>query len=91
MSKAILILDEMPERCEDCPLKADDGYPNCVKHVGEYPIAETPTKGRQAWCPLRLMPEKQKFYPRHREADTNDEHFIFGWNRCIEAIERRQG
>lgn len=84
MSKAIAIID-MPPSCIGCPFS--DPYWDCCltsESVGDYD-AERPD-----FCPLRPMPQKQKFYPRHMNTDTNDEHFIFGWNRCIEAIERRQ-
>ena len=60
MSKAILVLDEMPEDCCQCPCFIEkvrfDGmkwHASCYKlkkEVGEY--------GRPSLCPLKPMPDR---------------------------------
>lgn len=78
MSKAILVMD-MPEDCEDCPLFEEKVYNphNCKakrKNVDKY----TYYKNKPDWCPLRPMPEKKQNACTHG--------FAGGWNACIDAI-----
>jgi hypothetical protein len=83
MSKAVLVLDEMPEFCWVCEL-AEGGN----EYIDPYcsPIGrEIPSIGkvkRPDWCPLRPLPEKQKltFHEPGQDAIT------MGWNACIEEI-----
>lgn len=87
MSKAVLVMD-MPEKCEKCPLKTlygDAGYyvceagRYCGKKWGRVDLSSKPD-----WCPLRPMPEKKQ-----EEVPVAYTHFgayIDGWNACIDAI-----
>ena len=71
--KAILILDEMPIVCNECPLLGELEYDEMTK------IHED--------CPLKEMPEKKDYDGSYVEkVDINS--FLLGWNACIEEIEK---
>lgn len=63
MRKAILIMD-MPESCDKCPVFGNHYSDLCCKGLNNrginYPY---PNKERQAWCPLRELPQKQEDLP----------------------------
>lgn len=70
--KAILVLDEMPNNCEECKiiyLQAHDERSSCDS--GDW-------SKRPSWCPLRPLPSKD-FWHKKDYAD--------GWNDCLDAIE----
>lgn len=55
--KAILILDEMPERCKDCPFYDGmecyaTGEQTFENDCGKSYIAVDDDEQRQSWCPL---------------------------------------
>lgn len=100
MSKAILILDEMPECCEECPAFMA-GHPNICKAR----VFRTPKKNKffvpvddinkkPEWCLLKPMPERFTDYVQCE--DENDEYEVYkeisengerrGWNMCIDEI-----
>lgn len=79
MNKAILVLDEMPEDCENCPLE-NKMYISCIV------ICRRTSKfkgSRPDWCPLRPMPEKQDDY----HPTVYGMGYERGWNDAIKAIE----
>lgn len=92
MSKVILVMDEMPNKCSDCRLtefgyrrvcsacseKTIDGSGN----VNVFPInldAET----KPNWCPLKEAPEK---YEQKDWEYPDDEYFADGYNKCVDDI-----
>ena len=92
--KAILVLDEMPTRCDDCRL-SDYGLAIChaegkeIKDGGQ----------RQGYCPLKKMPKKRgKMFLTERSQNDTDlmvksafaNCYTDGWNECIEEIERNE-
>ena len=87
MTKAILVLDEMPKSCEDCEL-CRDGY-LCLR-LGE--VDESIVNGtKDLRCPLKPMPEKKD---EHIKFDSSDLWGVAriinvenkGYNNCIEEI-----
>ena len=74
--KAILVLDKMPNSCDECDVRCD-GY--TAKEYAEKGIK------RPSWCPLRPMPTRVE----HEEG--LDSAFNIGWehgyNACLEEIE----
>ena len=80
MSKAILILDKMPDKCNECPLhEMSCNFDNhlCVPIQKEhYKFA----KKKPDWCPLREI-------PRPREIVNNYDDYLngldVGYNDCI--------
>lgn len=81
MSKAILILNEMPESCNDCRIQ--DYY--CVVTGEPVGTTEMPLPP-PSWCPLHPMPEPKEC-PSYF---MSDELYGYerGWNECLRAIER---
>lgn len=77
--KAILVIDEMPKRCGECPCvndefefcRADEKIRDCDRY-------KTPT-----WCPLKPLPQKKELFgkiPLDKMAE------YIGWNACIDEI-----
>lgn len=81
MSKAVLVLDEMPESCDDCPLF--DGV-SCSAE-GDF-IEYGDSYHKQEWCPLRPLPEHMEVCGRYPQPDGIVPSFKIGWNRCLDAI-----
>ena len=86
MSKAILILDEMPECCYDCGFcKFNGGYRNgyfgrdCLLTGEEVQRDFDVTKSRHQSCPLKPMPERKEF-------DNQIPYEKGGWNDCIDYL-----
>jgi len=77
--KAILVIDEMPIRCEDCPLhyrKRQEIYRCEMTHKN------IRLNSKPSWCPLKPMPEK-KYLPQ----PSRDYWFIqVGRNQMIDEI-----
>ncbi len=79
MSKAVLVMD-MPESCEWCPLGRLFGTAGAV----ECNVANKINRNCESvpdWCPLRPMPEKDK-----RIDTCINKQYVRGWNACIYAI-----
>lgn len=83
--KAILILDEIPGNCLECPLGKDMSIAieTCIQcPLGKCAI-DTETEIRPDWCPLKEAPQKQTIYsvdtPHHRWAKDC-------YNACIDEI-----
>lgn len=83
MSKAILVINNMPEKCSDCPLHEMSG--NFDKHlcVPKQKSHNKFSNKKPDWCPLQLMPEhshtgKSDYY---QWGDWED-----GWNACIDGL-----
>lgn len=75
--KAILVIDEMPIKCEECPLhyrKRQDIYRCEMTHKNIH------LNNKPSWCPLKPLPEKKNtdFHPNVVYAN--------GWNDCIKEI-----
>ena len=79
MAKAILIMDDVPDYCNDC-------YAVHMSQNGEFCRAAKehlqPKAERPDWCPLRELPEKSA-HPEH----CDNGRFDAGWNGCLDAIE----
>ena len=87
MSKAILVMDNMPDKCGECECSYcdyDDPHLNLICAVVGDNVSGS---DKPDWCPLRKMPEKlplrgdvsdlQKMLEEMRRAS---------WNACIDAI-----
>lgn len=91
--KAILILDEMPIACWECPCMNKEKCWRCnannANDDGRLSFADGIEK-RPDWCPLREMPEK-RILPKSQVDYTNygeEPWFSDGWNACLEEIEK---
>lgn len=82
MAKAILIMDDVPDYCNDC-------YAVHMSQNGEFCRAAKehlqPKAERPDWCPLRELPEK---IPDLKHGYENVEKSIIriGWNACLDTI-----
>lgn len=98
--KAILVLDEMPERCIDCPcmyvVQKSQISEYCKAIVGEgfrgYLRIEDVSE-RPKWCPLKPMPEKLdaieiSIQLGEHEVDSRLIYQVDGYNKCIDEILR---
>lgn len=82
MSKAILILNEMPKSCDKCPIFNSDFY-TCQLVFGE--LYEEARKGvRHENCPLRPLPKYEKL--EESEIYISNNWQKIGWNNCLRNI-----
>ena len=84
MSKAILILDEMPISCGTCDMFYADKYFKCYRCKAHYDETLGDESVRQSWCPLKPMPQKKKDY--EELISHVDDYYEKGWNDCIDEI-----
>ena len=85
MAKAVLIMDDMPDYCNDC-------YAMYMSLSGIFCRAaeeSLPAKAeRPDWCPLRELPEKKETV-HSQECYTNSyftDEMNAGWNACLDEI-----
>lgn len=83
--KAILVIDEMPIKCEDCPLhyrKRQEIY-RC-----EMTNKNVRLNSKPSWCPLKPMPNKQatNLAIGIDLVDGFKDGWNYGWNACIDEI-----
>lgn len=76
--KAILVLDEMPHSCMDCCL-TDGEWSKCVVEWRDEEYNKRPL-----WCPLKEMPK----YKSTWDVGGFLRGKCFGWNECLEEIEK---
>lgn len=92
MSKAILILDEMPTSCGTCDMFYADKYFKCYRCKAHYDETLGDESVVQSWCPLKPVPQKNKYDVEKYacvvyEDDITLGHFLnIGWNDCIDEI-----
>lgn len=79
--KAILVIDKMPNSCNECEVRCT-GY--TAKDYAEKGIK------RPSWCPVKPLPEKKELanylpfddYPQQ----TRFMDYVNGYNACIDEI-----
>lgn len=84
MSKAILVLDEMPKDCKCCPVHFLDIYNNdsqrwwcgCTLKTLEITV-------RPDWCPLRGVPRYKEIINHYDDKQNGIDE---GWNDCLYEI-----
>lgn len=96
--KVILVLNEMPNNCSECPCCNEDECGNQYKgYIGDYLEWNS---GRPSWCPLKPMPEKREYIDDNKDYPLNDDYCfseeefedivennqISGYNKCIEDL-----
>lgn len=74
--KAVLVIDDMPKNCHECPLM----YWSICGEACKVTRSSVPSEKKPLWCPLKPMPRKKNkdFHPNIVYAN--------GWNDCIDAI-----
>jgi hypothetical protein len=85
MSKAVLVMDEMPECCADCELADDDSSGLYCVPADEYYDGKESTEDRASFCPLRELPEKiPELKSGYEDISTSIRRV--GWNACLDEI-----
>lgn len=82
--KAILVIDEMPKECIECPFHRlyADGFLNETHCILTARRNKDGVNTRAEWCPLKPMPE-----PKEPSVDSTKEYwFACGFNDCLEEI-----
>ena len=82
MAKAVLVMDEMPECCADCPcsfFERDNPILNLICGVTQ---EDAYNVGKPDWCPLRELPEKKEC----RIGEHGERMFRAGFNACLNEI-----
>lgn len=77
MAKGILVIDKIPEYCDE-HCKFCDSFFNC-QYVGDIEEAWR-NKQRDSKCPIKPLPKQAICYP------TQQEPYWDGWNDCLEQI-----
>ena len=98
MNKSILIIDT-PKSCYKCPMMFDDGNgiwcgverdKDGDMHMRVHYYCDE--NGRASWCPLKPMPQKNKYdVEKYATVDYENDitlgHYLNkGWNECIDEI-----
>ena len=93
MPKAVLILDEMPEKCDKCKLQAafqDSAFAPVYKWCVVTSDMESDAKN----CPLRPMVERKEYTEMEKHPTVEEEGIVhdvclykMGWNAAIDALE----
>ena len=94
MSKAILILDEMPESCMECRLKyldtGDDAYFGPNVYCCVWDGSEILKRGKDEWCPLKPLPKSINEEKALAITNVNDHTYlngvVDGFRICIDEI-----
>jgi hypothetical protein len=84
--KAVLVFDEMPRGCVDCPC-FDIGDTDIMLCNVRDPYRIKDMFVRPSWCPLKKMPEQIKGKYTLTGIETIDRGYVNGWNDCLEEIE----
>lgn len=86
--KAILVIDEMPTRCLDCPLIWDEMNNDIVRCSNGRRLDDNDEyiyKQKPSWCPLRPLPSKLVPFG-YLDAGNEDGLYEKGYNDCIDEI-----
>lgn len=81
MGKVMLILDEQPKKCEDCPVCHTKDYEESCWGRGE--ARKIDTDKVPEWCPLKPAPEYRGYSDKWEEDMKNR-----GYNECVDRILR---
>lgn len=93
MSKAILVIGDMPKSCSMCKFSYEfQGVKKCelmnVLNNGASRLSQnTFSMKRHEKCPLRELPEKkEELSIEQYEFGGLGKAFVSGWNACLEQI-----
>jgi len=91
--KAILLIDEMPNNCLDCPCSFVAKDIHICEALEDVVLSKNNMENeRPSWCPLKPMPKSMPY----EQTDTQtvkavkiDNGFRLGWNACLKEIEEK--
>ena len=84
MSKGIIILDEIPEKCDQCLVRHPGlAYCQIARKSTSHSSTGKPLdeKKRPGWCPIKPVP-----YRACHEECWDNRRYDKGWNECLEEI-----
>ena len=91
MTKGIIVLDEVPEKCNKCRFWfAKATVPVEYRCMGlQIEITENElTKEKPDWCPIKEIPVRlEELKCPHSMSDYQRKGFSRGWNACLDEIE----
>ena len=74
---AYILLDDIPDMCESCPIAREDG--DCPLQINSHMMD---WKEQKLDCPIREFPdERKRGYKKGYKTGYND-----GWNDCLDEI-----
>ena len=80
MSKAILVIDDMPSCCEECfALDFHGDYPRCIITDEQRGYNFNTRIQRMTHCPLKPAPKMQLLW-------NDDDDWVKGYNNCVREI-----
>lgn len=79
MSKGIILVDEIPDKCEDCPCCHRDDYNYYCQTNDKKVDWET----RPDWCPIQELPERKSMGPGKTVIRAAQDE---GWNNCLDKL-----
>ena len=98
--KAVLVIDEMPNSCDECPCCCDCHCSHLGRELGIWALHT----GKPVDCPLKLLPQKKEVEVNkiddymHTEFSVDklsakilldtEKLIALGWNACLEEIEK---
>ena len=91
--KAILVIDEMPNTCEECDYcgyaivgEGEDEYKYRSCGLSQRYLGEIAEDSKDSLCPLKPLPQ-MKWHEEGKENEC-EEWMKNGWNWCLEEIEK---
>lgn len=87
MSKKALLVMDMPEKCEECPML--NSIDECILQSEDQNYEADTFDDLKSGCPLKPMPEKKEEMGMPGTPSMNDIKrigFQKGWNACIDKI-----
>lgn len=88
--KAILVIDEMPNQCIECPCYRqvrDDSFLLEYCNANEKRLTWREVVEVPEWCPLKPLPEFKPMTKADSTYDPWEDTYRRGWNACLEEIE----
>lgn len=84
--KAVLVLEEMPKNCYDCPLLAEEMQYGRIEFICKGIESKVGSLDEIAeWCPLNPLP-KEKEQSDVDELIWDEDMYALGFNRCLHEI-----
>ncbi len=83
MSKAILVIGNMPEKCVDCPLHEMSGNFDKFLCPPTQKSHDKFAKKKPDWCPLQELPNYKENNIDNNRYETG---YVWGYNNCLNEI-----
>lgn len=90
--KAVLVIDEMPNQCIECPCYRQSQYKKLFEwcNVTDRQLTWQEVVRTPEWCPLKPLPKIKPMTKADSTYDPWEDTYRRGWNACLEALEDLQ-